>query len=87
MGRPKRVHDCKTTEDFERVARQQGGYIYYGRRHDLIYREDRGPAVLPRHTGELSKGMRCSLRRVMLCLGFWLLCLSCPCALFALALH
>jgi len=87
MSAPKSIFDCKSTKDFEKVATRQGGNVCHGNRHDTAYLDGRGEAVLPRHAGELGKGMQWSIHRVMLALGFWVLCLACPCALIALALH
>ncbi|MFH1486549.1 MAG: hypothetical protein ABIH46_10795 [Chloroflexota bacterium] len=71
MGKTQSVKSCKTSQSFARAVRSQGGYIEHGRRHDIARAPSgAGRVAIPRHKGELAPGMRSSISRVLLALGF-----------------
>ncbi len=65
----KTLEACKTHEDFVIWGKKHGGRVVNGGRHTKIYGPSGGMAPIPHHPGEIAKGTRYSIIKMMIAIG------------------
>jgi 6-phosphofructokinase len=68
MGRKMKLDECKTSPEFIRYARQQGGTVVPGSRHVKIV-TDKGLCAIPNHKGDIATGTRHSIIKMLIAIG------------------
>lgn len=73
----KTLQACRTHEDFCAYAKKHGARIENGGVHTKIYGPGGGMVPVPRHPGEIGKGLRFSIIKKMALIGLLLAPLTC----------